>query len=71
MSMYRIIMKQLDAAVRECELNLPHLSTLTDSTTQKISLKKWVAKETDAEVDFIPLVFGIQLKFFKEYKSKA
>ena len=45
-------MGHLDIAMRESVLNLSNLTVLTDATTQKIALKKWVANECKIQVRF-------------------
>ena len=44
-------MGHLDNAIRHSdEVDLPRLSILTDATTQKIAIKKWVAAENKCQV---------------------
>ena len=49
---FRCIVGHLDIAMRESVLNLSNLTVLTDATTQKIALKKWVANECKIQVRF-------------------
>ncbi|XP_013395304.1 pleckstrin homology domain-containing family M member 2-like isoform X1 [Lingula anatina] len=41
----KAMVKSLEEAVRNCEVDLLRLSVLTDATTQKIAMKKWLAQE--------------------------
>lgn len=47
---YRSIVGTIDNAVRHSDLDLLRLSVLTDATTQKIAIKKWVAQESGQQV---------------------
>ena len=48
----RSIISTVDSAIRQSDLELLRLSVLTDATTQKIAIKKWVALESGQQVDY-------------------
>ena len=48
----RSIISTIDSAIRQSDLELLRLSVLTDATTQKIAIKKWVAQESGQQVTF-------------------
>lgn len=50
---YRSIVNCISRVVAESEEDIRPLSVLTDATTQKISLKKYIAKECNAEVRIV------------------
>ena len=54
-------MGHLDIAMRESVLNLSNLTVLTDATTQKIALKKWVASECKIQVRYPRFKFVVNL----------
>ncbi|XP_074655042.1 pleckstrin homology domain-containing family M member 2-like [Tubulanus polymorphus] len=46
----------LDQILRQEDLNLPRLSVLTDATTQKITLRKWLASECRCQVNDVEVL---------------
>ena len=57
---HRSIVGTVDSAIRQSDLELLRLSVLTDATTQKIAIKKWVAQESGQQVDNTSLSIYVQ-----------